>query len=142
MKKLVIIGIVGALTAGFSFGAFAQSQVTTEISTAHAHALLAQNATTVPAAHTHLHHVINCLVGPGSSDFDAAAGTPCKGEGDGALKDSKSNSALQAKLTSALADARSGLESNSLATVQQEAAKVAAALEATPAKKASGGYSW
>lgn len=142
MKKLMVIGIVGAFAVGFSFTAFAQSQVTKEVSTAHAHALLAQNATTVADAHTHLHHVINCLVGPEGSGFDAAAGTPCKGEGNGALKDSASDSALQAKLKAALGDAQRGLTSNSLSAVQQDAAKAAAALGATTSQKASGGYSW
>lgn len=142
MKKLLMMGIVGALATGFSFSAFAQSQATQEVSTAHTHALLAQNATTVPAAHTHLHHVINCLVGADGSGFDATAGNPCKGQGNGALKDSTSNAALQSKLKSALADAHSGLKSSSLSTVQQDAAKAAAALSATPSQKASGGYSW
>ena len=142
MKKFLMMGIVGVLTAGFSFPAIAQSQVATEVSTAHAHALMAQSATTLPMAHTHLHHVINCLVGPKGSGFDAAAGNPCKGQGDGALKDSESNSALHAKLNDALADAQSGLKSNALEAVQQDAAKVAAALGATPAQKSSGGYTW
>ncbi len=142
MKKLLVIGIVSAVTASFSFAAFAQSQATQEVSTAHAHALLAQGQTTVTAAHTHLHHVINCLVGPDGSGFNAAAGNPCKGQGNGALKDSANNAALQEKLKSALADARSGLKSDSLNTVQQDAAKAAAALADTPSQKPSGSYSW
>ncbi len=142
MKKLLVMGMVGALAASFSFAASAQSQVTQQVSTAHAHALMAQSATTVPAAHTHLQHVINCLVGPDGSGFDAAAGTPCKGQGNGALKDSAGNSGLQAKLKTALADAQSGLASDSLDTVQQDAAKAAGALGDTTSQKASGGYSW
>ncbi|HEU0276629.1 MAG TPA: hypothetical protein VFQ95_02225, partial [Rhodanobacteraceae bacterium] len=63
MKKLLAMGIAGALAAGLSFGAFAQANVTNEVNTAHAHALMAQSATSVKMAHTHLHHVINCLVG-------------------------------------------------------------------------------
>ena len=142
MKKLFIMGIVSALAAGFSFPAFAQAQATKEVSTAHAHALMAQSATSLPLAHTHLHHVINCLVGPKGTGFDAAAGNPCKGQGDGAMKDAENNSALQAKLNAALADAQSGLKSNSLETAQQDAAKAAAALAATPSQKSSGGYTW
>ena len=142
MKKLLVMGIIGALATGFSFAAFAQSDVTKEVSTAHAHALMAQNATTLADAHMHLHHVTNCLVGPEGSGFDAAAENPCKGQGNGALKDSASNAALQTKLNSALADAHSGLGSNSLSAVQQDAAKAAAALADTGAQKPKGGYNW
>ena len=140
MKKLLIMGVVAAFTAGFPLAAFAQSQATTEVSTAHAHLLMAQSATTLAMAHTHLHHVINCLVGPKGSGFDAAAGTPCKGQGNGALKDAASDRALEAKLSSALTAAQNGLKSSSLETVQQDAAKAAAALAATPAQKSAGGY--
>lgn len=131
MKKLLVMGVVGALAAGFSFSACAQDQATQEVGTAHAHALMAQGATTVSTAHTHLHHVINCLVGPEGNGFDAAAGNPCKGQGNGALKDSASNAALQTKLKSALSDAHSGLKSDSLSAVQKDAAKAAAALGVT-----------
>lgn len=141
MKKLLATCIAGALAAGLSFGAFAQN-ATTEVSTAHAHALMAQSAKTVGEAQTHLHHVINCLVGPKGTGFDAAAGAPCKGQGNGAIPDSASNAALTGKLQSALADAQSGLKATSLAAAQADAAKAAAALGATPAQKPAGGYSW
>lgn len=142
MKKLLVLGVVGALAGGISFTALAQNSAAKEISTAHAHALMAQGAATVAEAHTHLHHVINCLVGPGGDGFDASAGTPCKGQGDGALKDAASDSALQTKLQGALGDARNGLKSSSLGTIQQDAAKAAAALGDTPSQKPRGGYSW
>ena len=128
MKKLLIMGVVTALAAGLPLSAFAQSPATTEVSTAHTHAVLAQSATPLTMAHMHLHHVINCLVGPAGRGFDAAAGDPCKGQGNGALKDAASDSALEAKLKSALADARSGLKSSSLETAHQDAGKAAAAL--------------
>lgn len=142
MKKLLVMSIVGALAAGFSFAAVAQNQTTQEVSTAHAHALMAQNATTLAEAHTHLHHVINCLVGPEGTGFVATAENPCKGQGNGALKDSASDAALQAKLKNALADANSGLGSSSLSAVQQDAAKAAASLADTSSEKPKGGYSW
>ena len=134
MKKLLIMSVVTALAAGLPVSAFAQSQATKEVTTAHTHAVLAQKATPLAMTHMHLHHVINCLVGPKGSGFDAAAGNPCKGQGDGAIKDAASDSALEAKLTSALADARSGLKSNSLETAQKDAGKAASELEATPGK--------
>ena len=134
MKKLLIMGVVTALAAGLPLSAFAQSQATQEVSTAHTHAVLAQSATPLAMAQLHLHHVINCLVGPKGTGFDAAAGDPCKGQGDGAINDAASDSALEAKLKSALADARSGLKANSLETAQQDAGKAAAELGAAPGK--------
>ncbi|MGH8113100.1 MAG: hypothetical protein ACREPL_14460 [Rhodanobacteraceae bacterium] len=144
MKKLLAVGIAGALAAGLSFGAFAAGNVTTEVSTAHTHALLAHNADTLIMAHTHLHHVVNCLVGPKGSGFDTKVADPCKGQGNGAIPDSTSDAALHSKLQTALAEAKAGLKSDSLASVHEDASKVAATLQdtGTPAAKASGGYSW
>lgn len=112
------------------------------MTTAHAHALMAENAKSVKMAHTHLHHVINCLVGPDGKAFDASAADPCKGQGHGALPDSANNHALHSKLQDALSDAKMGLKSSSLSSIHSDAAKAAAALQATPSQKSSGGYSW
>ncbi|TAN07952.1 MAG: hypothetical protein EPN36_00955 [Rhodanobacteraceae bacterium] len=144
MKKLLAMGIAGALATGLSLAAFAQGGATNEVSTAHAHALMAQSATSLTTAHAHLHHVVNCLVGPKGAGFDAKAEDPCKGQGNGAIPDSASNEALHSKLQTALGEAQAGLKSDSLASVHQDASKVAATLQdtGTPAKKASGGYSW
>lgn len=141
-KKALVIGMTGALAAGLSFAAFAQGGVKTEISTAHTHATYAQQASSVAASHVHLHHVINCLVGPKGTGFDAKQANPCKGQGNGALPDSADNSALHSKLKTALSEAQAGLKSNDLKAVHADAGKVAATLEDTPAQKASGGYSW
>jgi len=134
MKKLLIMGVVTALATGLPLSAFAQSQATKEVSSAHTHAVLAQSATPLAMAQLHLHHVVNCLVGPKGAGFDAAAGNPCKGQGDGAITDAASDSALVAKLKSALADAQSGLKATSLEAAQQDAGKAAAELGATPGK--------
>ncbi|WHZ20728.1 MAG: hypothetical protein OJF55_002877 [Rhodanobacteraceae bacterium] len=142
MKKLLAMGIAGALAAGFAFTAFAQGGAGNEVSTAHAHALMAQNAKTITEAHAHLHHVINCLVGPKGAGFDAQAEDPCKGQGNGAITDSANDQAMHGKLQNALADAQSGLKSDSLDGVHADAAKAAAALGATPTQKPKGSYSW
>lgn len=142
MNKWLVVGVTAALATGFSFAALAQGSAATEASVAHAHALMAQNAKTLDMAHAHLHHVVNCLVGPKGDGFDAKAEDPCKGQGNGAIPDSASDAALSGKLKSALADAQSGLQAGKLAEVQADAAKAAAALGATPAQKSSGGYSW
>ncbi len=141
MRKLLVL--LPLLLSWLAFGAVAQApSVKDEISTAHKHALLAQGSTSLDMVQMHLHHVVNCLVGSSGAGFDAAAGNPCKGQGNGAIEDSASDPALQGKLKAALAAAQSGLQSASLGGAQQEAAKAAAALEATPAQKAAGGYKW
>ncbi len=115
LKKALLIGMIGALATGLTFAA-----------SAHAHALPAQRASSVTMSHTHLHPVINRLAGPKGTDYDAAAGDPCQGRGNGALTDSASNHALHGKLENALADVQAGLKSNTGAVVQGDAGKKAA----------------
>lgn len=141
MNRLLVVGITAAL-GGFACAAYAQTHsAKDEINTAHAHALMAQGATSVAMAHAHLHHVINCLVGQNGSGFDASAGTPCKGQGNGAIPDAAADHALHVKLESALGDAQAGLKSESLPAVQQDAGKAAAALQDGATAKA-GSSAW
>ncbi|MGH8234353.1 MAG: hypothetical protein ACREPU_09175 [Rhodanobacteraceae bacterium] len=136
MKKALVIGVTGALAIGLSFAAFAEGDVGTEISTAHTHAVYAKQATSVAVSHVHLHHVINCLVGPKGTGFDAKQADPCKGQGNGALPDSAGDAALHSKLETALSEAQTGLKANDLATVHSDANKVASTLmSADPAGK-------
>lgn len=131
VKTTFLVGLTGAMAAGLAFAASASGgNGNAEISTAHAHALMAKSATTTAMAQTHLHHVINCLVGPNGTGFDGAAGNPCKGQGNGAIPDSAGNSALHGKLQSALADAQAGVKAGSLTAVQSDAGKAAATLQA------------
>lgn len=130
MKKLLIAGLAGLLASGLAFASPGSGKVATEIGTAHAHALMAKTATSVTMSQTHLHHVINCLVGPDGAGFDAAAGNPCKGQGNGAIPDAAGNSALRGKLQSALANAQAGLKADSLSAVQSDAGKAAMTLQA------------
>jgi hypothetical protein len=130
VKTTLLVGLSGAMATGLAFAGSPPGDAHAEIGTAHAHALMAKSATTVAMAQTHLHHVINCLVGPNGTGFDAGAGNPCKDHGNGAIPDSAGNSALHGKLQSALADAQAGLESDSLAAVQGDAGKAAATLQA------------
>jgi hypothetical protein len=71
--------------------AFAQSagNPEAEIKTAMAHAGYAGKADALNSVHLHLHHVLNCVVGSQDKMFDAAAGNPCKDQGNGALPDIK-----------------------------------------------------
>lgn len=142
MKKLWVLISAFALICGFAAVAYAQGDAATEASTAHAHALMAQSADSVDTAHMHLHHVINCLVGPDGEAFNSDFANPCKGEGNGAIPDAQGNSALMTKLKDALAAAKAGLQADSLDAVHKHAAAAAAALAVTPKQQSSGGYSW
>lgn len=142
MKKLLALTSAFALVFGFAMVAYAQGNAEKEVTTAHAHAMMAQGATAIDMAHTHLHHVINCLVGPDGEGYDANAGNPCKGMGNGAIPDSEGNADLQTKQKNALMHAQIGLQSDTLDAAHKHAAEAAAALSDTPVEQSSGGYSW
>jgi hypothetical protein len=74
------------------------------------HAQIAAKMSSVDQTHLHLHHVVNCLVGPNGQGFDAKAGNPCKGQGNGAINDAKAGSDQQKLLEDALAVANMGLD--------------------------------
>ncbi|TAM15789.1 MAG: hypothetical protein EPN68_17120 [Rhodanobacter sp.] len=80
--------------------------------------------------HTHLHHVVNCLVGPDGKGFDAKAGDPCKGMGQGAIVDAKGDAAAEATLHTALSQARQGLKATTLDGAHADAKKAFATLQA------------
>lgn len=128
MNKWLAVGLGTAFAVGGCGSASAADTASQQANIAHIHALMAQNAKTVPAAHAHLHHVINCLVGPKGAGFDARAGDPCNGQGNGAISDAAKDKALQGKLRGALDDAQAGLKSESLPAVQADAGRAAAAL--------------
>ncbi len=60
-----------------------------ELNTAITHAGFAAKYDTMKEITLHLHHALNCLVGPQDKRFDAAAGNPCQGQGNGYLPDQK-----------------------------------------------------
>lgn len=99
-----------------------------EIATAASHAGFAAQATNIEQAHMHLHHAVNCLVGPKGHGFDSGEANPCKGLGNGAIPDT-ADAATKAKLTAALADAQAGLKSDDLAAAQKAARQVEASLK-------------
>jgi len=76
----------------------------------------------------HLHHTVNCLVGPEGQGFDAKEANPCQKLGNGAIPDA-ADQALKAKLTAALAKAQAGLKSDDLAAARKAATEAQAALK-------------
>ncbi|OOG45912.1 hypothetical protein [Rhodanobacter sp. C01] len=85
-----------------------------QAATASAHAGMALGAADLKTAHTHLHHVINCLVGPSGKGFDADAGNPCQGMGQGAIVDARGDAAAESRLHSALLRAEHGVKATTL----------------------------
>ncbi|MBI5163140.1 MAG: hypothetical protein HY985_04470 [Magnetospirillum sp.] len=125
-KSLVSSAVVAAGLVFVALPAGA-ADPTAEISTAAAHAGMAASSGDLKMVHAHLHHVINCLVGPGAADFDAAAANPCKGQGMGAIPDSPADK--QASLGAAVATAKQGLAQTDLAKAKGEAMAVQATLK-------------
>lgn len=112
MKSLRIM-LAGAAAA--SLGALipniAAADAQQAIGIATTHAGLAANAGNINVVHTHLHHVLNCLVGPGGDGFDAMAGNPC-GMAGGAIPQ-ENNAEMKTKLLTVATLVRSGIgESN------------------------------
>jgi hypothetical protein len=91
------------------------------------HAGLAANAGAIEMVHTHLHHVLNCLVGPGGQGFDAAPGNPC-GQAGGAIPQT-SDAAMKAKLEMAATQVRGGIANNDMAAAKKVATDVQASLK-------------
>ena len=116
MKKIGTLAtktavMLGALSLSLCAGlALAAGDAQKEIDTAIKHAQFAAKMSTVDQTHLHLHHVVNCLVGPNGQGFDAKAGNPCKGQGNGAINDAKAGSDQQKLLEDALVVAEIGLD--------------------------------
>lgn len=91
IARLSMLGM--ALLAAVTFGAqaarAAEVGVGAELKTAIKHAAFAQKYDTMNEVAAHLHHVLNCLVGPGDKMFNGGAGNPCQGQGNGVLADIK-----------------------------------------------------
>jgi hypothetical protein len=88
MKARKFILSLSSLCAAFGLStAMAANDGARELATALAHAAMASAAADTAGVHMHLHHMVNCLVGPGDEDYDAEAGDPCMGMGDGAVID-------------------------------------------------------
>ncbi|MDO1527859.1 hypothetical protein QMK61_03355 [Fulvimonas sp. R45] len=101
-----------------------------QAATASAHAGMALGAADLKTAQLHLHHVVNCLVGPSGQGFDAKAGNPCKGMGQGAITDAKGDAATEGRLDAALSRAEHGLQATTLDAAHADAQQAMNALQA------------
>jgi hypothetical protein len=71
--------------------ALAAGDPSAELQTAITHLTFAAKYEGMKEITMHLHHAVNCLVGPQDKLFDTAAGNPCQGMGNGYLADQKAN---------------------------------------------------
>src|SRR6476619_7170043 len=126
LNKIAIAAVTGGL---FTFPMAAYADAASEIATAAQHAGLAAAAPNLPQMHMHLHHVMNCLVGPKDGDFDKTNANPCAQQGNGAFLDA-TNPETKAKLQSAMSLAGDGIASNDEATAKKNAATIKTTLEA------------
>ncbi len=96
------------------------------IATAAQHAGLAAGSGEIAMVQRHLHHVLNCLVGPEGEGFDQAAGNPCAQAG-GAIPQT-ADAAAKEMLTKQAADARAAIANTDLAAAQAAATAIQRAL--------------
>jgi hypothetical protein len=119
--KTIIPTVVGA--AFMSFAPVINQALAdgpSEIVTAATHAGLAAGSGKIDGVHAHLHHTLNCLVGPKGEGFDAKQINPCAHSGSGAIPDT-ADAAKKKALEAAADKAREGIAATDLATAQKDA---------------------
>ena len=134
MNKLTLAFVIGLGLLLAAPVSMAGGNAEREVATAAAHARMAATASDKATADMHLHHVINCLVGSSDKRFDAKAGDPCKGMGDGAINDLGHAPAEHIRLQRALMLAERGLHATNLDNTQQAAKLAAEVLKAASHK--------
>ena len=125
MKKSMLLSFAAA---ALLLPAAALADGHSEIVNAATHAGLAAQGSDIAAVHMHLHHTLNCLVGPSGTGFDAKEMNPCAHAGNGAIPDAakaETKTALQAAAT----EATDGIAETDLAKAKADAAKTEAMLK-------------
>jgi hypothetical protein len=116
-SKLRLCFVVASAAALIPAAALADAH--SEIVQAATHAGLAAQSTDVAMVHTHLHHTLNCLVGPDGPGFDAKEMNPCANAGAGAIPDGGIMKKMM--LEAAASEARLGIAEPDLAKAQAHA---------------------
>ena len=112
------------------------SNASKEAATAAEHAGYAAAAKNIKGVHKHLHHALNCLVGPNGSAFSSNFMDPCKGMGNGAIPDASSKTERQIFLA-ASHKAERGLKAKKLSVAKEDASEAQAMLKKTSMKNHS-----
>ncbi len=92
------------------------------------HASLAASSTSLDDVHMHVHHSINCLVGPKGAGFDPSQANPCASLGNGVLVDGAASPKLKAA-QQALAAGKQALAATTLEAARAAAARMQASLK-------------
>jgi hypothetical protein len=118
MKLLSLAALAGAsvLIAGTALAA----DLGAEITNAQTHANLAAQSGTINAVRMHMHHALNCLVGPQGEGFDEKQMNPCAKVGAGAIPDS-TDASQKAKLDAAKTQLVQGIAATDLKAAQDAA---------------------
>lgn len=137
MKRFFVVAVSVALGSALSLTAMAApGNANKEIATAIIHANVASQITNLDGVHLHLHHVLNCVLGPHSEQYSAAAeklsAYKCVGLGDGALPDSH-DPAVRGDLQKAVKLADQGLQAKQFDTAHHAAVGVLAELKSAQA---------
>ena len=125
-NRIAIAAIFGGLLT-CPIAAYADAK--SEIATAAQHAGMAAAAPSLAQTRVHLHHVMNCLVGPRDADFDKTNMDPCAQQGKGAYPD-ESDPDIKVKLQNAMNAAADGIAATDEATAKKNAASAQTMLEA------------
>lgn len=126
MKLVTFVALAGAPLL-FAATAFA-ADLGSEINNAASHAGLAAQAGNINGVHTHMHHALNCLVGPGGDGFDAKEMNPCAQSGGGAIPD-ETDQMKKTKLMAARDHLNKGIAEVNLSSAKAEASAAQAAIE-------------
>ena len=127
MKPFASLYACAALAAIALMPASALADGPQAIGIAATHAGMAANAGNIDMTHMHLHHVLNCLVGPGGDGFDAAPGNPC-GTAGGAIPQT-ADTAMKTKLQTAATQAKAGIANTDMAGAKKTAGDIQAMLK-------------
>src|ERR1700761_67967 len=100
-----------------------------EIVNAQEHADYAAQSTDIDGVHMHLHHALNCLVGPNGAGFDAKQMNPCANSGSGIIPDS-TDAAKKKSFGDAADKAKAGIAETDLTKAKKISGDLAAMLKA------------
>jgi hypothetical protein len=114
--------LAGAFAAAALLSAPALADGPQAITTAKTHAGFAAGGMNIGEVQRHLHHVLNCIVGPGGQGFDAMPGNPCNAAG-GAIPQT-ADAATKAKLENAATMARNGIAATDVNAAKKAASDI------------------
>ena len=122
MKIHQLLPSVLALTGAAALApAVAQADAAQAMTVAAQHAGYAADQNALGGVRTHLHHVLNCLVGPDGEGFNRDAGNPCAQAG-GAIPQT-SDAAMTEKLKGIAAAVTAAIASEDLAAAKEAASE-------------------